>query len=297
MTEPSVLFHYTSADGLLGMLGTPHKSPTVWLSHIQYMNDKDEYWHAYELIIEKLRALQNHYEPLVAQWAKGEYESRGRGQFLRDYFSQCFVMSLSQAPDLLSQWRGYARDGGYSVGFKQSDLVALAAKHGLALTPCIYTEQDKQRLIDYTINQLHAEAVQRVVDPAIAGDPRIPDSDKPMASWRYKFERFSREFASCFKQQSFSEEREMRLVGTVPPLVAGEPNPLLKWRTRGNLILPYCELDIGRTGGTPMPVHEIIVGPGVQFAHAKATIDALTTERRMANNPINVRASVSTLRW
>ena len=49
MRDEDLLYHYTSAAGLIGLLGTPASPAAMWLTQVQYMNDAVELSHAYEL--------------------------------------------------------------------------------------------------------------------------------------------------------------------------------------------------------------------------------------------------------
>ena len=57
-----------------------------------------------------------------------------------------FVCSFSEERDLLSQWRGYCKNGsGYSLGFALSSLQSCVKRAGFAIKPCVY---DRQKQID-----------------------------------------------------------------------------------------------------------------------------------------------------
>src|SRR5260370_37066304 len=49
-TEPTILWHYTDAEGLLGI--TTKKE--IWMSHIATMNDSEEYLHGLKYIVEEV---------------------------------------------------------------------------------------------------------------------------------------------------------------------------------------------------------------------------------------------------
>ena len=47
---PDILYHYTSQEGLLGIIGTGN----IWATDILYLNDATEYTYAYKMIMEEL---------------------------------------------------------------------------------------------------------------------------------------------------------------------------------------------------------------------------------------------------
>lgn len=51
--EPSELFHYTTADGLLGIL----TKQNLWATDVLYLNDASEFRYADELIVEAIKKL------------------------------------------------------------------------------------------------------------------------------------------------------------------------------------------------------------------------------------------------
>jgi hypothetical protein len=46
---PAVLYHYTSMDGLVGIV----TNKQIWASHVPYLNDRTEQEHIWSLILEK----------------------------------------------------------------------------------------------------------------------------------------------------------------------------------------------------------------------------------------------------
>jgi len=50
------------------------------------------------------------------------------------------VFSLSEIPDSLSQWRGYAPRGGYCIGFHQESVERIVRANGFELRRCEYKE-------------------------------------------------------------------------------------------------------------------------------------------------------------
>ncbi len=142
MNIPSlILHHYTSGNGLLGIL----ESQSIWATKIQYMNDSKEFKHAIELAEGSLRSYQKkHNNPETIKSCKLINQLLGSISDLAIYVT-CF----SEVADSLSQWRGCCPPSfGYSIGFNGDRLKEIAQEQGFQLNPCIYNYNIKKEKID-----------------------------------------------------------------------------------------------------------------------------------------------------
>ncbi len=168
------------------------------------------------------------------------------------YFYDAYIVCFCTEGDLLSQWRGYARPGGYSIGLDPNTFPHTTLTN-LDLIP-----------VRYDANA-HVERVRELVK-----------------RWRVAF-RFGYDTASdiarrlglvfataltrtavTFKHPAFHEEREWRLV--LPRLqveTEAGPGHSVRYRARDGLILPYLPIDLvpGPEGNSPARLREIVVGP------------------------------------
>lgn len=136
---PSHLFHYTSAEGLLGIL----KGKKVWATNLSFLNDAKEFEHAIEVTKTELTHR--------AEGAMDELEQEfiGRALMWANMFTpkEHYVFAMSKDPDLLSQWRAYCPPGGgFAIGFPTEQLQRMAQRQEFILAPCVY-EPDKQQKI------------------------------------------------------------------------------------------------------------------------------------------------------
>src|SRR5882724_4204960 len=101
-TPPEMLYHYTSQEGLIGILN----SRCIWASKVHYMNDSKEFSMALDLARTELNR-------------RLETERDGYVRFrLKDFLYQIgtieniniCVCSFSRRDDSLSQWRAYSRE-------------------------------------------------------------------------------------------------------------------------------------------------------------------------------------------
>ncbi|HEY9023226.1 MAG TPA: DUF2971 domain-containing protein [Burkholderiaceae bacterium] len=279
--DEELLYHYTSADALLGMLGSPSRRAEIWMTQIQYMNDKVEWWEAYDMLNQHRRRMASNPSEELRRLA----EHMGNGEL--SAFGRTFVFSLSSERDLLSQWRGYAPTGGYCIGFKKKHLRQIARKERFHFVRCMYEEQEKEASIAHLLDALRQDIANKYVDPRFA---EIKDADPVLVTAWVKYQHGFNARATYFKHASFREERETRLVGDVP---AGGGDGRARWRTRGNMVIPYCAIDIEPKDDF-QPISEVIVGPGADYRLAHHAVQFLMMDR---HREVEIRPSSSTLRF
>jgi hypothetical protein len=133
---PAELWHYTDANGLIGIL----KTGQIWSTQITCLNDSLEQRYFGDLVHAsvKIRRAQNTdpiLEPLlrIADVALDNRDFAPIGQFVA-----CF----SEIEDDLGQWRGYGGgECGYAIGFRsQGILDAAQSRPGSLLVPMNYED-------------------------------------------------------------------------------------------------------------------------------------------------------------
>jgi len=234
--RPSILFHYTSQEGLSGIVR--HKA--LWATKIHYLNDGRELSHAVSLArgvaIDRLST-----EP-----------SRKARRLLRAIIERLdlltdlnvFVCSFSVRRDQLSQWRGYTRPSdGFSLGIKTKHLETIARSRNWRLLNCIYGAAEQKALLSTTINaeilSMTSAAAKHRVDMAAYVERAV----NGIVGW-----------APYMKHPSFSEEDEWRLVS---PVI--EP-ALCRVRRGRHALIPYVEFDLSDKSGNA-GVSGVVVGP------------------------------------
>ncbi len=142
MQENLQLFHYTDGPGLLAIL----QSNTLRATHIKYLNDVAEYTRYFD---ERLPALVEETVHDFHKNGSSEFLEKSIGDFgsidstarraitmcrrllmeactdVHLPFVTCFCMTESSEVSrhgLLSQWRGYGKDGGYALVFNAAQL-------------------------------------------------------------------------------------------------------------------------------------------------------------------------------
>lgn len=131
---PGATYHYTSAQGLLGILS----NRSLWLSDCRFLNDADELHHS------DRRALS------VVEASKLSSRTRSRLRRIVEQFVNWSTLtaSFSENGDLLSQWRAYCPlEGGYSIGFSKDFWRKLDSPCCTAFKPCIYDPREQHAIL------------------------------------------------------------------------------------------------------------------------------------------------------
>jgi len=254
---PEVLYHYTSADGFLGIA----QSKRLFVSHALFLNDATEINRGLALFRRHLVEESKRRAPrgdIAKSLLRGTAALRG----LLDL--HCYVASFSAKRDLLSQWRGYGSSPvGYAIGFHSETLREAGLTAGrlgnasCLLAKCIYGVDMHQKVV--------ARCVDHFLSTRIEGPPASARSRKNRpATLSCSFDEAMRDFAfaatavcAFLKSEHFREEDEWRLL--VGPYL-GLPADT-KYRVRGALLVPYVELVLDRLSPDYMYVPEILLGP------------------------------------
>jgi hypothetical protein len=244
---PNDLFHYTSAQGLLGMIS----GSSMWATNIEYLNDTAEFNHGENIITET-----------VNRWKRRPKNKNGvRKKFFElideaPRFFQAedvFVISLTEKRDQLSQWRGYTPfNSGYSIGFDTEQLQLTGwATNKMQLMRCIYSEDQQKKFVDAFIDNLLNRWERRITKT------NGQQLTKKLEDEVFEFRIFSIFVAASMKDPAFSEECEWRLLGL------HRDYKTLCFRPGASSLVPYIQLQWGE--GTKLkdaqPIRSVTCGP------------------------------------
>jgi hypothetical protein len=246
---PEVLYHYTAQNGLLGIV----EKAELWATKVQYMNDATEFGVSLDLARQRLESLlEETCKDASARSFKTAYAELLRsltGLEQINIFASCFC----EDGDLLSQWRGYSSSGGVAIGFDTRALTKVASEAGFILGKCVY-ELDIQRVI---VN----EAIEYCCQEDLAGRAQW-GRHGPLAEILFRCGAF-------FKDSSFSEEKEWRLVSPTVDFW----HERLRFRPGRSMLTPYYAVPVAE-GEAPL-VRHIVVGPCPHMELAKSAVEAL----------------------
>jgi hypothetical protein len=120
---PPTLFHYTTAEGLLGIM----QKRGLWATHMRFLNDFTDLSYGARMVrseLERFRA-PGRRPGEIARRIFGEVRD-GLLAMLDDCEAKTkhFIVCFCESDDLLSQWRGYASvGGGFALGFRSNRLL------------------------------------------------------------------------------------------------------------------------------------------------------------------------------
>lgn len=242
------LFHYTSLDGLLGIV----KHHCLWATHIAHLNDSSELDYAVDLLKRKVSNVLREHDPSI-----GDRECLEQlQQWLTDRWPQnnlLFTCSFSEAGNLLSQWRAYCPPtGGVSLGFRPDELISCADLQGYQLVRCVYDRDVQQSLVDAWLKHVMATKDDQG-QPLTQAHP----TQSLYAHFRAHEEQFL-QIATRIKNPAFAEEREWRLVSKASKDLR---DPRLRFRVGRSRLVPYVEFTPPLQDHSRMSFYTVYVGP------------------------------------
>ena len=161
-----------------------------------------------------------------------------------------YVCCFCERDNLLSQWRGYAENGGgVSLEFDPHGFTAVTgpdSAHGLMRLWKVFYDRGQQP-------KIIRDCVEYPYWPVAGEDDRIR-----LVIDALQF------FMPTFKNGDFQREQERRLIFTPYPTALPKP----KFRTRRGLLVPYFSLrelsdSAGLGSSLKLPIKGVLVGPGL----------------------------------
>ncbi|MFZ2727608.1 MAG: DUF2971 domain-containing protein [Methylococcaceae bacterium] len=257
--ENNDLYHYTTQEGLIGIL----ESNCLWATHYKFLNDYSEMVSVKEKIFEFYKNMLSHNQKInndetilhinsiinknTANEITHNFVKFVEGQ---EFYIASFCEQHSKNDSyinengLLSQWRAYGGNGGYALIFNKDKLEELINNTKIIpikLKEVIYSD-------DFELDSYHNSLSKTELD----------NTD------------YFVDLATKYKNCGFKEEREFRIVARLcPPITILERKVNIlkrKFRCNNGEQIPYIELfnpsnpTIFPTAST-LPIEKIIVGP------------------------------------
>jgi hypothetical protein len=249
---PSQVFHYTDACALKSIVSNGE----LWASHVDYVNDSQEFRYARVFID---AAFERHIEqsaPDIAAKVEKIREVYRTHSFLWQSVADVYIACFCEEGDLLSQWRAYASRGqGFALGFDPRRLMTVVATNpelgrSTKFFRVIYDLAQQQRWVDLAIGKLIAALRVNSETNVLNQVPLV----------------FS-EMAFAFKHPSFQEEKEWRLVCAASPAL----QDIIDVRESRGQLLPYAAISIAK----PASLHSyisVVHGPTVEAENTKKAL-------------------------
>jgi hypothetical protein len=248
----SVLFHYTTAEGLKGIIEENY----VRATSAYFLNDSTEITYGCKILARVLDEWETRHSlaqnslslGLLRELKQSFGEDLPRMNLIHPIYLACFC----QDDNLLSQWRAYGQAGGYSLGFAiPSDVVV----QGIKPEPDNYTA--KWLKVEYDENeqakkcQVILDAILPVLDDEGVANALRDIEPSPLlgySNFRTALNDLLLDEIIGFKNQAFDVEREWRIVVRRRELLrqgtddGGYTPPQVYFRASGGFLVPYVKL-------------------------------------------------------
>lgn len=272
MDKQNLVWHYTDAAGLVGML-TEHK---LWATSMSFMNDPGEADYAASLLREAAQTIDNQ----AGRDIIGYIRHPGLDGYEQG-FSERFVLCASGAADSLDLWRSYGPEGvtgTFAVGLNREVPLGLLEPLGIRASRA---RTKGWRDVRY---ESRADAVARIRKhlndginkiKARPGKSAYDRNERELELWRLVDDQFS-DLVAVGKHEAYQSEREARLVWDVE---CGRHPFHIRPSKFGPVA--YVELtSVSNWGDTaehesPLPIREIIIWPGAPRAARNGVAAAL----------------------
>lgn len=249
----SDIYHYTSPEGLLGIL----ENDSLHFTNIYFLNDKSELRYTYNLILELLKELKTELAPKIydliqerAQYVTSEdfIKRESRVLFREDFY----VMSFSTDSDSLSLWNNYTKNlnkTGYNIKFLSTELI----KH--------LKNQYKKNFIEGSLVCYNVEKQKESLKNCIIHYNNLYNSKESSnvvnidSNLLYEFILYS----LFFKHPKFNIENEYRIVvGNTSHIKDNE----LNFKINNGLFVPYLKFNLPKNKSIENSIiKEITVSP------------------------------------
>lgn len=285
------LWHYTSADGLMGIIRDvpcDHKKLHFWFTRSDCLNDPSEGTHILSLFRQtclelfEQKSISSTFYKLIkdavipnSQFINFPIPAReGYAHESVLDIAQChaYICSFSLKEDSLDMWRYYSKgNGGYGLKciplffdkykeYEHSNYDENALFCVLRSYKVIYSEEEKKQILKSIITDTYS-AFSISDEP----DKNKYQSAKSFIQYALKIFQFQ------FKHECYSSEQEYRFVVYVPyskPELLQNELPNIKFRTQNGTLIPYIDLAVDNGDSY---LQEVLISPFVKSESVLAT--------------------------
>ena len=275
MEPGEMLYHYTSLDGLLGII----QNKEWWVTKWNFLNDSAEFRTGKQVcrkVLEKHGVPKRLIDSIVKQ-IDSEFDS------IDDYY----VLSFSLKKDSQLMWTAYANQVGVCLGFEYKKLSKSFDDIIMWDGKVIYDSEEQERVLEQTIeediiNESSYKSVNSWEDLARINKKQ----EKALSAY---IEVIVSLYSMFFKDSFFEGEEEYRIIFTEDKKRYEHPE-IIYFRNRLNTIIPYMKRKIKNIKS----LKEITVGP---INDVDVTEKGIETLLRSSGSKAKVYKSRGTLRF
>lgn len=273
---PQRLYHYTSIDGLMGII----QGKSMFATNALFLNDYSELNYGKKLIFDalsKIKLSSDFQTKVYFGFAQKELDIVENVLHEMDTFplDDLYISCFTTQADVLSQWRGYGSNSGVRIGFN-TELLADTFENAY-LADVVYNRKSQISRIEDKVSIFLDFLCNKEADYYGSKNPQ--SIAKAIAVLLLVSVRL-------FKDAAFREEKEHRLI--YDPTNTEKELPV-KFRNNGKFIVPYVELTTKKN--KLLPITDIMVGPSSFSLKINAGIEKLL----LTNGYKKVKVSISSI--
>ena len=291
-----IIFHYTSAAGLLGIV----KNRRIWATESNFLNDPSEISFAASNVVKQVADAVKRLDIVSERrremrrslkWIEEAYvDPHSDIQFHEE---RSFITSFSYSDDSLTLWRNYAGKGGFCIGFNEDKIVSLFNRE---FPPAIEHAGDKELSDGIETNFGLNPTISRVnygLNPTRQLASKIVSTITKdsfnLEEGRHELGSILRSLATV-KHPAYEDEREVRLI--VRRTGDFSPNPLVRASPTAGLV-SYHEVAFPHEA-----LVSITTAPGVEQARSESAVRSLLHDgARGAWSHVNIRSANIPFSW
>lgn len=232
------LCHYTSAEALRSIL----ENNSLWMTHINYMNDSEEIFYAIELIESCLENITNKY---VVERISDFIEKLKHEKIIKD----AFLLSLSCDNDSTSLWNNYSKNGGYNISFNSSFWDEIKLSHlcfgGVELTKSNPENDSKSYIYSYMFKKViydDYEQIKRINIIIKAMVDLVDKNEEDLRTKLFLLEGYLSNEIYFYKRSGHNSESEYRFMIYFSNKETSKS--FIKHRILNGSFVPYIELKL-----------------------------------------------------
>jgi hypothetical protein len=243
---PKLLYHYTTVDGLRGIIGENYLQATS----AYFLNDSTEITYGCKILTRVLDQWASNNSPsedaLSLGLVRDLRKSFGGDLLKTNLIKPIYLACFCEDDNLLSQWRAYGQAGGYSLGFAAGGISPEPNMYTAKWLKVEYDEKEQARKC-----QTILEAILPIfdeADTAKALEALGPHHGFGYATFRGAVEELLLDEIVGFKNNAFDAEKEWRIVVRPRELLkqgtddgGRTPTPVYFRSVRG-IPVPYVKL-------------------------------------------------------
>jgi len=301
-------YHYTSPEGLRGILGNRE----LFFTDAQFLNDYSERINInkdLELFWETNRKrYDKQFLGLLNRIRIEAYEDDAFAYMQSDNLygmienpTRYYVFSTSTEPDSLNMWKYYSKSNGYDGYCIELFTLALVDEWidkdtGVSIVEglVIYSTEKKQEIIASAVDRLYKEWCKYIISNEF--NEKIIKEYKSWISITSLF----------FKHECFAEEKEYRYIAVVPTSKLlelkhdynGIPCKMYDFRIKNGVLIPYIKMPFNYYNVSQCyAVQSIGVGPSVNFEQKKLGIELFLKSLDFTYPNLSINQSKIPLRY